>query len=179
MEKPYNKPMDVDPHARNDATPSHQWNSPFGMEAPHGRLPDNMGVEQQGFNISVLSPRNVLASIRAQFPFLPIIPFPSEVKTLFLPVAGTAADLYFPDGAAVAMFRGNQNYLMSLHGNAQVPTAALTGQGEFDTAASKSFFAPEGVPFFIHGVKSASFVSDMANTYVTAIFWPIGLINGG
>jgi len=179
MKAPYAAPSLNAPVHEFEGSPSEPWNNPFSMKVPASELPDNMGIQQQGFNISALTPHAVLAAIRAKFPFLPIMPLPSETKTVFLATAGVASEMYLPDGAAVAMFRGNQNYLMSLHGNAQVPTAALSGQGDQDPAAVKVFFAPEGVPWFVHGIRTISFVSDIPNTYVTALFWPVGLIDAG
>ena len=176
---PYVKPTPDGPIRQFEGRPSESWNDPFSMTPPHSERPESMGIEQQGFPISALDPHSVLQGVRANFPFLPIMPLPSETKTIFLGTAGVAVDMILPDGAAICMLRGNQNYLMSLHGNAQVPTAANTGQGDQDPAAVKVFFAPEGVPWFVHGIRSISFVSDIANTYVTALFWPVSLVNAG
>lgn len=177
--KPYTPPTPSAPIRQFEGAPSESWNDPFSMRVPGSKLPDNMGIVQQGFEISRLDPNSVLQGVRAQFPFLPIMPLPSETKTIFMATAGIAVEMYLPDGAAIAMFRGNQNYLMSLHGAAQIPTAALAGQGDQDPLAVKVFFAPEGVPWFVHGIRTISFVSDIANTYVTALFWPVSLVNAG
>lgn len=172
--------LDVDPSQFHIlGTPSEPWNNPLSKGLPHQSLPHNTGYSQQGKAIQSLGPESVLAQLRCKFPFLPILPLPSSTRTLYLSSANVAQEMVLPDAAALMMLRGSYNYLVSINGNAQVPTATNNGQGDNDPGANRSWFAPEGVPLFVFGIKSISMVSDVAGTYVTAAFWNAGLLDDG
>lgn len=112
-------------------------------------------------------PINDLMSLRQRFPFLPILPLMGEGVAVFL-AAGVAQDLQIPDGASLMCIRGNNDFYISVHGNAEVPTATNAVPGPSQT---KSFYAPQGFLYFVGGLSNFSVVAPNANTIVTACFY--------
>jgi hypothetical protein len=104
-------------------------------------------------------PRTDLAMLRQQFPFVPIMPFPSQIVGVLL-AAGVAQDLRFPPGTAVFILSGSGDYFVSMQGNAAIPTAA-------NIESNASIFRPEFSWFFTKS-SGVSVIAPNANTYVQA-----------
>jgi hypothetical protein len=91
-----------------------------------------------------------LMALRAQNPFIQIMPFPNTTLG-FLLVSNTPQDINVPSEAKVVKFTGNGEYYVSRKGNAQVPDGVdkLTG----------SIMNPEGVYYYVEEVQQLSIVS--------------------
>ena len=129
--------------------------------------PDNsMLITPQG-------PKNDLMSLRAQYPFLPIMPMPAKVVPLVLTTANLAYNMRIPSGAVLMYMRGNSDYFVSLQGNAEIPSTANTaGVGNTGVGIDcQSFYAPQGWLFYVNQLKELSFNSPNAGTIVTCSFW--------
>lgn len=113
---------------------------------------------------------NMLMSLRAQFPFLPIIPMPQSYVSLFMN-ANTARDLQIPDGMSLMLIRGSADYYMSTKGNAEVPTALNTSGGSSGNGIAMSFYAPQGILYYVGDIHSLSVIAPTTGTIVTAQFW--------
>jgi hypothetical protein len=120
-------------------------------------------------NLTPQGPVNNLMSLRAQFPFLPILPLPTAYESVHL-AANTAEDIAIPSGASLMLLRGNADYYVATNGNAEVPSATNTA-GNAGSNRAKSFYAPQGILLYVSGVNSISVISPDADTIVTACFW--------
>lgn len=96
-------------------------------------------------------PINDLMRFRQQFPYVPIIPFPPQVRTVVL-AANVAKDIDIPDVVVAVLLRGNADYYISNHGNAEIPIDGL----------SKSIYKPDGIMFFTGGIKNLSVIAPAA-----------------
>lgn len=101
-----------------------------------------------------------LAWLRGELPFIPVMKFPTTVVSIFLPLAGTAADLIVPDGTVLGLFRGNLEYYVNAQGRAAVPSAT-SGEG--------NLYKPEHAWFYIGGHKQFSVVGTANNTFVQLV----------
>jgi len=122
-------------------------------------------------NIAPMQPNNPsddMLSIREQFPFLPILPFPRIVRTYFLATANTAQDIDLSQFVIVA-FRGNGDYYLCMDGAAVVPTAGIP--------ATSSIYKPEGNFFYAGNMQSCSIVAPNANCIVTAYGYHQNLVD--
>jgi hypothetical protein len=169
-----------------DAGPSSASNSPTVTPILDPRVKGNLNMLDKtsneaniGFDEGKLhtpqGPLNDLMSLRRDFPFLPIMPFPALARSMFLTNAGQAVDFRLPNGAALAYFKGNNPWFMSIHGaatvpsatNAQSPTNYATDTGN----ENSSFMSPEGVWWYVRGVQTVSMVSAVAGAIVTGLFY--------
>lgn len=176
------------PYGNNDPFPALPWNNPHVVPilglgdtdhkiSPHPGTLDlttvdnNAGVHVQGIgDVTPQGPNNDLAFLRSRFPFLPIMPFPNNVAGVFLPVALTPDEIQFPDGTTLVLFRGSNDYFVSLHGNAEVPSAANAPSAKSGGLRTvKSIYKPEGFFFYVGNVKTVSVVAPNANTFVTVL----------
>ncbi len=97
-------------------------------------------------------PITALMAFRQQFPYVPVIPFPPQVRTIVL--AGNAVqDIEIPDMVEAVLFRGSSDYYICDLGNADIPTA---------TNISKSIYKPDGIMFYTGGKKSMSVIAPAA-----------------
>lgn len=92
-----------------------------------------------------------LMALRAQMPFIPIMPFPNESISLFL-AAGVATDINLPSGTKMVMFSGNGEYFVSRKGNAVVPTAATP-------QATGSIMNPEFCFLYVEEINQMSAIA--------------------
>lgn len=119
----------------------------------------NIADPQTGFLFTPQGAINMLARFRAEFPYVPVLPFPPQVRTVAL-LQNVAQDIEVPDMVVAVIFKGSGNYYVSNHGKAEVPV---------DTT-SKSFFKPEGFVWFTGGIRSFSVISpDVGGCIVTII----------
>lgn len=96
-----------------------------------------------------------LMALRAQMPFVPILPFPDSVLT-FIMVANVAQDINLPDGTKMAAFSGNGEYYISKKGNAQIP------DGTANTNQSGSMMNPEQSFYYVEEIRQLSVVAPFA-----------------
>lgn len=102
-------------------------------------------------------PENALMKFRAQFPFVPVIPFPPQVRTVML-APNAPLEIEVPDMVEACMFRGSSDYYICNHGNASIPVV-----GELRTDyQSKSIYRPDGIMFFTGGIKAFSIIAPAA-----------------
>lgn len=93
-----------------------------------------------------------LMALRAQLPFVPIMPFPNESLAYAL-TAGVPVDIQLPSGTKAIMFSGNGEYFITRKGRAQIPT------GIHDIDGSGALMNPE---FFLWYVEEVSQMSAVA-----------------
>lgn len=108
-------------------------------------------------------PRSLLMAFRQAFPFVPVLPVPTYVKTLHL-AANAAENITFEDQIIGGMVLGVGDYYMSLRGNAEIPTNTTE-------KICDSMYKPDRIMFYMGGIKSLSFISATAGTIVTFIGW--------
>lgn len=149
--------------------------APFvGRDGPVslGTVRETIAVEapDQSTAFTPQGPANMLASLRAKYPFLPIMPLPPVVRPLAL-TANIAQDLIVPDGATIMNLTASADYYLSLHGNAEVPSATNTGQAAIGTPGeSKAFKVSPGIWYFVGGLSSIGCISPVA-CIITANFY--------
>lgn len=144
-------------------------------------VPTDAGItspEGGGQVISPQGPNNDLASLRSRFPFLPIMPIPTEAAAVILNTAVTQGgvtyyigEMRIPDGAVLGMFLANDEIYCSRLGNAEVPSVYNTN--DFNNAVCKSFMVSNGdqAAFYVGGVKSLSFASPSSGAVISAMFY--------
>lgn len=128
-----------------------------------GDIPENtnIGSDDLRYMATPLAPRNLLMSLRAQFPYLPIMPLPPQSFSIAL-TQNASYTLPIPDGCAVMMMHGKGDYYVSLHGRAEIPL----GDG-----LSKSIYKPERFAFFVGNSRSVDIITADAGVIVTALFY--------
>lgn len=99
-----------------------------------------------------------LMAIRAQLPFVSIMPLPNSSVSVQL-AANAAQDITFPEGTKVVMFQGDGTYYVSRNGQAQIPNST-TPDG------SGSIMNPEYTFFYVEEIKSVSVIAP-AQTHLT------------
>lgn len=113
-------------------------------------------------DLTPFNPKEDLAMLRHNFPFLPILPYPTKTLTLTL-AANVARDFNFPSEIVMAWLRCPGNFYACINGNAEIPTLA-------NEAVCMSVFKPTEYPLYIGSANSISVISDMAIT-VQAMCW--------
>lgn len=93
-----------------------------------------------------------LMALRAQNPFIQILPFPNETRGYALP-AGVAVDINLPSGTKMIRFVGDGNYYVSRKGNASAPVGVANEDG------SGSIMKPEYGFFFVEEISQLSVIS--------------------
>lgn len=126
-------------------------------ETAIGSLLDDTIYTNQGPNAD-------LASLRLQFPFLQIIPFPPRAVSVKLTVASQAYNIDIPDGTSLIKMKGNGDYYVSQNGNAEVPFETPGG-----SIQSQSIYKPEEYLLYVGGIRQLSVISPFANTIVTVL----------
>jgi len=125
-----------------------------------------------------LDPHDDLRVIRNNFPFVPIMPFPPIVRSIFIPTASVRAyELIVPSQATLCMLTGDGLFYVCSEGNAEIPTATNSPEGGGDNT-SKSFAIPPNAifpfVFYVRGRRSLSVICASAPTNpvtITAMFW--------
>lgn len=92
---------------------------------------------------------NNLARFRVDFPNVPIIPFPNQVRTVAL-VQNIAQDIEIPDRVVAIMLRGSSDYFICNQGNAEIPADKY----------SKSIYKPEGMLLYTGGIQTLSAITN-------------------
>lgn len=93
-----------------------------------------------------------LMALRAQLPFMQIMPLPNTVLNILL-AANVAQDIQIPDQTKLLKFRGDGNYYVSRNGAAQIP------DGTDNTKLSGSIMVPEDVFYYVEGLINISIIS--------------------
>jgi hypothetical protein len=107
-----------------------------------------------------LNPIRDLMALRAQFPFLPVMPFPRSLVTAVL-AANTPQDLQLADGTTVVRFFSDGDFYLSVGGAAVVPTST-------NVQTAFSLYMPTGVLWYARGLRTVSVVSATADRVVQA-----------
>lgn len=180
----------------NGPFPSSPGNNPYALPFLAAGVGDNLSPAPGMMDVSTVTemagiaqinepemvpqgPNNDLAMLRSRFPFVPILPMQGQLAAIFLPTALLADELVFPDGTTMVLFKGNNDYYISMHGKAEVPTVITNPAGVTGGAqTSRSFFKPEGFLFYVGNIKSLSIVAPNNNTIITALCyctnqWPV------
>jgi hypothetical protein len=100
-----------------------------------------------------------LSALRAQNPFLPIVPFPNSIINVMLPANGYPVDIYLPEGTKYINIRSTGEYFVSRNGNAQIPTSSISNDGRGCSFDSAHFV-------YVEELRSFSIVSSVANNAV-------------
>jgi hypothetical protein len=96
-----------------------------------------------------------LLALRAQHPFIPILPFPNESRSVLL-AANVAQDINLPTGTKMIMFSGNGEYYVSRKGNAQTP------DGTSNTNDNGSLMNPEFCFWYVEEINQFSVIAPAA-----------------
>jgi len=127
-------------------------------------------------------PHNALMMLRAEFPFLPIVPWPNDTKSLYL-TANIPQDIKCPDQAKLMMIsakisnvNGEAPFFMTNRGSAEVPNLTnsnpqLGGDFAGASAQSGSFTPWPGCMYYIGNIKDFSVIAPTTGTIVTAMFF--------
>jgi hypothetical protein len=129
-----------------------------GQVAPESYEPHDLDARMQQ---PPLNPTSDLMALRSQFPFLPVMPFPTVVKTVVL-AANVAQDLVLADGTTVAMFFGSADFFLSREGNAVIPSSV-------NVAKAFSIFKPDRFLWYTRGMQNVSVISATAGCTVQAL----------
>jgi hypothetical protein len=97
-----------------------------------------------------------LSALRAQNPFLPIVPFPNSVINVLLVAAGPPVDIYLPEGTKYINIRATSEYFASRNGNAQIPTTTVNNDGQACSFDSSQYI-------YVEELRSFSVISTGAN----------------
>ncbi len=117
------------------------------------------------------TPNRELMMLRAQFPFVPIMPPPNFVITKLL-AANVAQNIDTPDMASIVRLFGDGDFFASFGGNAIVPAAANVGWND-------GIARPENIFFYIKDKPQISVISATVNRVVTAAFWTFNFTDEG
>lgn len=121
------------------------------------QIPEGTGIEAFGVPLKQQTANERLHAIRAQFPFVMIMPFPYAASEVVLQANAPRA-LTVPDGAIIGCFRGSDDYYVSAAGRARVPTVA--------SLEAQSLFRPDYTWFYLGGRRQFSVVSPFSNVVV-------------
>ncbi len=120
-----------------------------------------------------MSSQNILTDlmgIREEMPFIPIAQWPKSIRTIFLPIAGTAVDLDFPSGVVLAKFSSTADFYVSSEGRAELP-------GATSSVDQAGVLNPTFTWFYVGGLHQFSVVSPIAGAVVQMVgiaprVWP-------
>lgn len=117
---------------------------------------DNQDLTQNNNNVafdnfSHRMANTKLMALRAQNPFITILPFPNESVSLFL-AANIPTDINLPSGTKMLMFSGNGEYFVSRKGKAEIP--ALNSQ-----VSTGSIMNPEFCFFYVEEISQMSAIA--------------------
>jgi hypothetical protein len=100
-----------------------------------------------------------LSALRAQNPFLPIVPFPNSIINVMLPAGGSPLDIYLPEGTKYINIRATGEYFVSRNGNAQIPTSSISNDGRGCSFDSSQYV-------YVEELRSFSIISSVASNSV-------------
>jgi hypothetical protein len=100
-----------------------------------------------------------LSALRAQNPFLPIVPFPNSIINVMLPAGGSPIDVFLPEGTKYINIRATGEYFVSRNGNAQIPTSTISNDGRGCSFDSSQYV-------YVEELHSFSIISSVANNAV-------------
>lgn len=103
-------------------------------------------------NLSNRMTNTDLMALRAQMPFIHIMPFPNTVMNILL-AANVAQDIQIPDQTKLVRFKGDGNYYVSRNGAAQIP------DGTDNTKTSGSVMTPEDTYYYVEEIRQLSMIS--------------------
>lgn len=121
-------------------------------DLPNNDIIDNTTVRAVD-NLAHRMSNPKLMALRAQNPFIHVMPFPNEVVALALQ-ANVPTDINLPEGTKMVRFSGNGDYYVSRKGNAELPTAQNPGGG--------SVYKPEGAYYYTEEIKQFSVIAQNA-----------------
>jgi hypothetical protein len=138
----------------------------MGREGPVdlGAIPDTaaIGDPYGDFRNTPHSPRNFLMALRAQFPYLPIMPF--SKRSICVGLDGiNPQDVNVPSGAVIALLNGSGDYFMGRDAKARAPGA--------NAQIEDSAYRPDNRAFYCEGVRQISLFAPTAGTYVSVEFY--------
>jgi hypothetical protein len=110
-----------------------------------------LSTEHMVDNVAKSMSNPKLMALRAQNPFITIMPFPNSSISMSL-TANVARDINLPSGTKMIMFSGNGEYFVSRNGNAVIPTASAP-------EATGSIMNPEFCFFFVDEVRQMSAIA--------------------
>ena len=103
-----------------------------------------------------------LAALRAQNPFLPILPFPNTSITMLLGAGGTQ-NIDLPQGTKFIFVSQSDECYFSRQGVAAIPIAPVSGVAKNDTGA---FQIPNNVFFYVEEIRQLSVIAVNADTRI-------------
>jgi hypothetical protein len=133
------------------------------MDFDGNMSPDELNMNSDMLASDKLSQRMFnpkLMALRAQMPFINIMPFPTTAIAVQL-LAGVAQDIQLPDQCKLVRFSDNGSYYVSRAGKAAIPVA---GSGE--ALLTGSVFKPSDEWWYVEDAVQISMIA-AANTEVT------------
>lgn len=103
-----------------------------------------------------------LMALRAQNPFVNIMPLPNQVLTVKL-AANTPTDINLPNGTKIVRFSPGGTYYVSRNGNAQLP---VTGE----PAATGSMQTPSDEWWYVEELQQISIIAAVETDISIACF---------
>jgi hypothetical protein len=130
------------------------------------RVADELAEDQQDVNqnLAFRMSNAPLSALRAQNPFLAILPFANTAIGLILP-ANTPTDVNLPRGTKFIYISGSDEYYISRNGQAQIPTEVNTNNGT--ASRNGSYQNPEGFFIYVEEMEQFSIVAVNANTRIS------------
>ena len=151
-------PVNADPRIKGKlANPNQGEGYGEGEQSPYEAL-DLSGEHER--RVTPLNPITDLMQLRAQFPFLPVLPFPRSLVTAVL-TANVAQDIQLADGTTVVQFFADGDFYLSVAGNAVVPTSS-------NVSNAFSLYKPVGVLWYARGMRGVSVASATTGRVVQA-----------
>lgn len=136
-------------------------------------LPEQTALYSEGGErFPAQSPFTDLMFLRAQYPYIPIFPFPHRVVNLRLS-PNSPNEMAIPEGATICRLTANGEFYVSNKGNAELPdqkgNANLGNDLATNTAAS--LLNPDFGLFYVGGIRALSFISPSDGVIVSGAFW--------
>lgn len=130
------------------------------LETPEEIISNEIGRATENLSQRMMNPE--LMALRAQLPFVSIMPLPNMVLSAKL-LAGVAVDIDIPQGTKIIAVRGNGDYFVNRRGMAVIPTN--TGNLN-DQSNSGNIFKPDGQFYYVEEIRQLSAVS-VADSFLT------------
>lgn len=131
---------------------------------PDEQMQTNVAETMQQISHRMFNPK--LAALRAQNPFLQIMPLPN-VSIAGVLSANAAVDINLPTGTKMIFISGSNEYYISRNGKAEIPTASLISGLIATSHATGALQNPEGVFLYVEEIKQLSIVAVNDNTRIT------------
>lgn len=145
----YNQPYNLDVGRDASSVPDlHQAQPTVSEVITFENTQTNKSLASMTFNAK-------LAALRAQCPFLQILPFPNSILS-FLLVANTAQDINLPPNTKFILIAGDGDYWVARNGVAVIPATTGDSDREHTTGV---MYKPNGILFYVEEMQNFSVIA--------------------